>query len=125
MAVIEVSTAPRGTLLTLGGEFGMLEMGELNKALHSLGQLPPQIIVVDLAQLTMLASSGMGALVALRRSVAKAGGAVRLAAANRLVHEAMRRAALTKLFEFYDSVEQAFQTPIATPANDPSPSNPA
>ena len=111
MPNFDVSIRPEGTLLALTGEFGMVDIGVLNTALSELAARPPQLVVIEMSKVTMLASCGIGALVAFRRAAIIGGGSVRLAGVNRLVAEAMRRAALQKLFEFHDSVDAAFGAP--------------
>jgi anti-anti-sigma factor len=112
MAICEVSTMPQGVVVKLTGDIGMVEIGPFNAKLAELAPVAGPLVVFDLTRLTMLASSGMGALVAFRRAVAKGGGVVRLAAVNRLVQEAMKRAALHKLFEMHGTVAEALEAPL-------------
>lgn len=120
MPICDVSKTPEGTVITLHSDIGMMEIGEFNETLSNLASTAGPLFVFDLTRLTMIASSGMGALVAFRRAVGKSGGVVRLAAVNRLVQEAMKRAVLHKLFEFHDTLPQALATPLPSVGASPA-----
>jgi anti-anti-sigma regulatory factor len=62
-------------------------------------------MVLELSGVSMIASAGMGAMIALRRDAARFGGKVRLAAPQ--VREALRRALFDRIFEFHDTIDQA------------------
>jgi anti-anti-sigma factor len=98
---------PQGMVVSAAGDVGMIELDELNKHLQSIIQQHPPLVVLDLAGITMLASAAMGALVAFRRDMGKAGSKVRLAALKPQVREAFRRAFLDKLFDIRDTVDAA------------------
>ena len=65
------------------------------------------MIVLELSGVPMIASAGMGAMIALRRDAARFGCKVRLAAIRPQVREALRRALFERIFEFHDTVDQA------------------
>ncbi len=57
-------------------------------------------LVINLADVTMIDSSGMGALVRCAAALSKLGGRMKLAAANDTVMQALKFTRLEKLFAF-------------------------
>jgi len=110
----EISATPRGTVVTVHGDIGMLETGSFDRELKTVIAARPGLVAMDLSNVGMLGSSAMGMLVAFRREISKGGGKVRLAAVHPLVLEALKRALFHRLFEFYDTVDSALAAPVAT-----------
>ena len=105
--LISVSRSNSSLLVHLNGTLGMAEVATLDAQLARVADEKPPFVVVDLSGVEMIASAGMGSLIAFRREVAKAGGAVVLAGATPQVGESLRRAFLNKLFKMCATVPEA------------------
>ena len=68
--------------------------------------LKPKLVVLDLAKLNFISSVGMGLLVRIQNQLKESGGRLVLAAPRPLIREALRRAALQRIFEIRDSVDE-------------------
>jgi anti-sigma B factor antagonist len=64
-------------------------------------------IVVNLANVTMVDSSGIGTMIRCHSAVSAAGGKLRVVAANNTVRQAFKVTRLDKVFEFHDTEEAA------------------
>ena len=94
--------------MSLAGDVGMSELAVLTEHCRKALERSPKLIVLDLSGVTMIASAGMGAMVALRRDAGKLGCQVRLAAIRPQVKEALKRALFDRIFQMFDTVDQAF-----------------
>jgi anti-anti-sigma factor len=77
------------------------------QALEALAAAGGRRIVVDLAGVTFLDSSGLGALVAGLKAARARGAELRLAAPGPQVRELLRLTALERVFPIFESVEAA------------------
>lgn len=77
------------------------------QALEALAAGGARRIVVDLAGVTFLDSSGLGALVAGLKAARARGAELRLAAPGAQVRELLRLTALERVFPIFESVEAA------------------
>src|SRR5258706_10797669 len=66
-----------------------------------------KIIVVNLANVTMVDSSGIGTMIRAHSAVSAGGGKLRIVAANTTVRQAFRITRLDKVFEFHETEETA------------------
>jgi anti-anti-sigma factor len=100
---------PRGVVVRLEGaaRFDTVDRLQFNLLRLVVRRVP--LTVLDLSGLTLLSSLAMGALVSLRRDLARWGGRVRIAGASRSVYESLEAAGLTLLFEFFGTVEEALE----------------
>jgi anti-sigma B factor antagonist len=64
-------------------------------------------IVVNLANVTMVDSSGIGTIIRCHSAVAKHGGKMKIVGANQSVREAFKITRLDKVFEFHDTEQSA------------------
>ncbi|MCU1306303.1 MAG: anti-sigma-factor antagonist [Acidobacteriaceae bacterium] len=60
-------------------------------------------IVVNLARVTMIDSSGIGTMIRCHSAVSAAGGKLKIVGANHTVREAFRVTRLDKVFEFHEN----------------------
>ena len=67
-------------------------------------------IVVNLARVTMVDSSGIGTMIRCHSAVSTAGGKLKIVGANHTVREAFRVTRLDKVFEFHESEASALGT---------------
>ncbi|HVA37640.1 MAG TPA: STAS domain-containing protein [Candidatus Dormibacteraeota bacterium] len=63
--------------------------------------------IVDLLQVELLDSTGLGALIAALRSVREVGGTVRLVATNPQILKILHLTALDKVFSIHSSIDEA------------------
>ena len=108
--LFSVTRSDPALIVRLNGAMGMLELEALDAQLAQIADEKPQLVVVDLSAVEMIASSGMGSLIGFRREVSQSGGAVVLAAATPPVGESLRRAFLHKLFKICATVPEALAT---------------
>ncbi|HIC92869.1 MAG TPA: anti-sigma factor antagonist [Anaerolineae bacterium] len=64
-------------------------------------------VVLDLGRVNFVDSSGLGAIVALGRSLSRGGGELRLASVTPHVRTVFELTRLHRAFEIYDTVEEA------------------
>ena len=118
--LIAVTRHESALVVRLLGTLAMQEVAPLDRELARIADEKPQWVVVDLSGVELIASCGMGSLIAFRRDVAKAGGTVLLAGATPQVAESLRRAFLHKLFKICAAVPEALAaagsrgTPLAS-----------
>ena len=105
--LLSVTRPDSAVVVHLRGTLGMAEVAPLDAGLARIADEKPTRVVVDLSGVEMIASAGMGSLIAFRREVHAAGGTVTLAAATPQVGESLRRAFLNKLFKMCATVPEA------------------
>jgi anti-anti-sigma factor len=105
--MIEMVELPLGVVTRLQGEGTFREADTLQPFLMRLTAKRPAVVVFDLAELVLITSLVLGALVGFRRAAARFGGIVKIAAPQPLVLDAIRTARLDQLFEITDSVDAA------------------
>jgi len=105
---IDAEQTPNGFLVRLDGDADGEQVDELDRQLRLISNVKPKLLVLDLSRLNFISSAGMGLLVRIHQTLkADGSGKLVLAAPRPLVREALRRAALQKVFEIVDSVDQA------------------
>jgi anti-anti-sigma factor len=102
---VTILDVTQGVLVRLEGAADCNSVARLQLALVRLIACREPLAVLDLSGLTFLSSLAMGALVSLRRDLARWGGRVRIARATPQVYESLEAARLTMLFEFTDTIE--------------------
>ncbi|HEX4796744.1 MAG TPA: STAS domain-containing protein [Humisphaera sp.] len=107
MQPLQVEIEKRGTALIvrLLGEMS-LQMEDVDVAFRQVAAQRPALVVVDLEKLQYISSLGIGLLLALRKDMGP-GGIMRIAGAQGMAIDALRRARLMDLFEFCENVDDA------------------
>jgi len=93
--------------------YGRIVMGEETAFLrHQVKDLlnKSRQIVVNLADVHYIDSSGLGTLVGLHSSARSVGGEIKLASLTRRVQDVVQITKLGSIFEFYDTAEKAAST---------------
>ncbi|MDQ3152186.1 MAG: STAS domain-containing protein [Actinomycetota bacterium] len=104
---VSVEDHPEGAVVTVTGEVDLHTSSTLRAALdRALGGTAP-VVVVDLSAVTFLSSSGLSALVELRRGAESRARAVRLVGDGRPVRRPLQAAGLVDLFTWYPDVAAA------------------
>jgi anti-anti-sigma factor len=91
-------------VVTLRGELDVLDAARVAAALAALAA-PGRKIIIDLAALQFIDSSGLAALVRVRKGARRAGGDVLLAAPQPQVLQVLAVTRLTDVFSVHPSVE--------------------
>ena len=96
------------TVLTLTGDI-ILDDGDLalRRRVHDLLDEGRRNIVLNLAGVTYIDSSGIGELVSCYTTIKNRGGAMRLARLNSKLYSLLQLTALVTVFDIYDSKEDA------------------
>jgi anti-sigma B factor antagonist len=92
------------------GEIDMLTAPAMRRALEDLiGELP-RVVVVRLAGVSFMGSSGLGALVAVQDAAICAGVPLRLACPSKVARRALEVIGLTRLFDVHEHLRTALVT---------------
>jgi anti-sigma B factor antagonist len=109
-----------GTVVRVEGDASVVSVDRLQTALSAVADRRPEMVVLDLADLSYLSGLAMGTLVDFRRRIVRAEGRVRLAAVPPRVLCALHAVGLTKLFGIYETTDEA----LGRPASDSDPLGP-
>ena len=93
-----------------GGEIDASTIHEFDGAEHEAEGLSPRV-VIDLAQVTFVDSSGLGALIVARKTAREHGGSIALVAPPPMVRRLLGSTQLQDAFAIYDSVAEAINAP--------------
>jgi anti-sigma B factor antagonist len=104
---MDVTTRGRFAVLCLSGDIDINSAPRLREQLGALRAAGQQAVVVDLADVTFLDSSALGALVAAHRDLTGLQGELRLAAPRPNVGKVFAITRLAEVIPLYDSVEAA------------------
>jgi len=98
-------------ILTLSGNLmGGEETNELREKIYNLINNNNIKVIIDLNKAKWVNSSGLGALLACHTSLVNKNGQLKLACATDKVQSLMMITQLIKIFENYDSVEEAISS---------------
>ena len=104
---VSLTDLAHGVVVRLEGSASFNHLDRLQLALVRLVARRTPLVVLDLSELTFIASLAMGILVTFRRDLERWGGRVRIAGARPEIYEALQAAGLTEVFEFCTTVEEA------------------
>lgn len=93
-----------------GNVMGGPEAQELNDLLHKLIDEKKLHVVIDLAEVKFMNSSGLGMLISSYTTMKNGGGNLKLANATEKIHSLLMITKLVTIFENYDSVEEAVKS---------------
>ena len=110
---IQQADEPRGLTVRIAGHVDMRAAEALGDRLMPICAKRPPLVVLDLSGVTFIGSMGLGALVTFRKAVIRCAGSLRLAAVPPPIWDIIVHARLEKMFEKYDTVEDALATPAA------------
>lgn len=98
-------------LLVVYGELDVMTTPTLHEALELVIAQDPPLVLVDLANVTFLDSTALGALVVAQRHLEERGGELRLAAVPSVVAKIFDTAGLTERFRVYEDADAAIAPP--------------
>ena len=93
-----------------GNVMGGPDAVSLNEKLHELIDAGKTNVVVDLAKVKFMNSSGLGMLIGGLTTIRKAGGDLRLANATDKIQSLLMVTKLIKVFKNFDSVDKAVES---------------
>src|SRR5258707_14856839 len=98
-------------IITLEGNFlCQPDNGMLKGRVHELMDTGMKCIIIDLGEVTCINSDGLGVLISILSTLRKAGVELRLANATDLVDNLLVLTQLVKIFNKFDSVDQALKS---------------
>jgi len=106
-ASTEVSRRGDVAILTLHGRITESETRPVEKQLLDLCEEGVVKLVMDVSDVPLISSAGLGALMVAYKEGKTRGGFVRLVGAQPLVRQILETTKLTKLFGLYDSIDEA------------------
>lgn len=107
MLTIEERELPEGLVLALSGTVDMYGSPDLKIRLDARTGGGLRRLVVDLAAVDFIDSSGLAALVSAQRRMRRSGGRLQLAALTPRVHDVLSLMQLLPIFEIHGTVQDA------------------
>jgi len=110
MAVtVQVRKVPEksAAVVEVGGQVHLLEAKELENRLEDIMRKGEQKIILDMSEVTFIASDGLGVLIRLRGDAKARGGFLKIVHPQHQVLGIFRTTRLTKLFDIYSSTKEA------------------
>lgn len=104
---IEITKSGQATVLTPKGDFDMAAADDMKRRLTELIDRGQSRLVMDLAQVPYIDSSGLGALVAAMKHARSAGGDIKLCALTPDVRAIFDMTRLIKVMEVHGSRQEA------------------
>lgn len=101
-------------VLSIRGKIGAVEGDAFEKMVDSLVHEKPDLVVLDVADLTYMGSRALGDMVRLQKAVKSGGGRVRLAAPREEIARLLELGRLDHLFPTFGSVQDALAYAGAT-----------
>ncbi|WP_194891323.1 STAS domain-containing protein [Catenulispora pinisilvae] len=99
------------TSLTVVGDLDWCTAPLLRWHLRQLASAPPTLIVLDLARLSFIDSTGVGLLIVAYKQAGAADSPLRLAALSIRTRAVLEQMGVLRLFDVFDTVEQALISP--------------
>lgn len=93
-----------------GNIMGGPEAGELNELLHKLIDEDKKNVIIDLADVKFMNSSGLGMLISAYTTMKNGGGNLKLANATEKINSLLLITKLVTIFENFDSVDEAVKS---------------
>ena len=98
------------TLLRLSGDMTKNNMGPFNKVIKELQNEKTNKVILDLENITMIDSSGFGAICFLYKRYNSPGGNVRIASLKEPLAKLFKMVKFDKIFEIYPSAKEALKS---------------
>ncbi len=93
-----------------GSMLGGPEASELNNALHKLIDAKKKNIVVDLGDVSVMNSSGLGMLIGAVTTMRNAGGNLKIATATEKIAQVFKMTKVNNVIELHDTVKSAVES---------------
>lgn len=105
----ELVEEDRGFVLKIAGQFTFDEIEEFDKQTRHVAARKPLLMVLDLSELTMITSAGIGALMKLHRTLSATTCTIRMAALRPEIARVMELTRLTAVFQISPTVADALK----------------
>jgi len=112
---VQTIRTPKRVIVRVTGDAGLTNIARLEAELSSVVSERPAVVIVDLTDLTFIASRGMGALMSFHRRMQLQKSVVRVASPQSRVRDALEIARLHTVLEMYDSLEAALKGKAQAP----------
>jgi len=103
----QVDEQAGGTVLKLNGQFTLAELAAFESKIAQLTAHRPVRLIIDMSDLHLLSSAGIGALVKLQRRATELKCDLRLAAMQRNIEDVIRAARLDSVFTISATLSDA------------------
>lgn len=106
---LQIESLPQGEygIAAVSGEIDLATVDELRDALHRLIEAGTRHLVLDLAQVSFIDSTGLGVLVGARSKVESLNGSFSIAGATPRTFKLFRITGLTSVFTFFERRQDA------------------
>ncbi len=98
---------PKGVILKLAGEFSNAGMDEFSRQTKRLSAQKPPLVVLDLSELNIITSAGIGALLRLQKTMSSLKCTIRLAALTPEIAQVLTLSRLTDVLNVTPTVAEA------------------
>ena len=105
-----VEQAEKFTVLKLNGKLERASTGALKNKVSELLKGDHTRLILDMAEVRSVDSSGLGSLVAILRTVTRHGGDIKIVNLQESVRAVFRLVRLENVFEIFNSIEAAVET---------------
>lgn len=95
------------TIMSISGRFDAIGTREFKKIISQLTETKNTRIILDMAQVNFVDSSGMGALIGALRGIVKEGGILRIAGLTPEVHTIFELTRLHRIFDIHETTQAA------------------
>lgn len=109
MQIKETTERDTARLVFRGDLLGEEDGVAVRRKIHDLAAANVKHVVIDLGDVQHINSAGLGSLVAALTTMRKSGGDIRLARVGRHVQNIFVITRLVRIFETYDTVEEALK----------------
>lgn len=105
--LVDITRTGPTAVVRLTGSAGMSEASRLNDELARLMEQSAETIVLDLAGMDFICSTGLGTLISTYKAMRARGGAFRLASPQPFVLRLLETTRLDRLFDIFPTREEA------------------
>src|SRR5437764_359184 len=95
------------TILAPSGRLDVAGAPTLKEAIGEVGKDGPPRVVIDMAGVTFVDSTGLGSVISALKQIRSSQGQLRLAAPNQQVRVVLELTTLDRVFPYYATVEEA------------------
>src|SRR5207302_1874342 len=106
---VQVTHQPGLAIAKIDGE-ARFELEPLEIELEKLSAKHPPLVILDLSDLTVISSLGIGIVVSLRNALREHGGRLLVCGVKPQVLDAFKGAKLASIFEIHDTLESALRS---------------
>ena len=107
---LNVTKREGAAVMTVSGSVSMAEADRIREKLEELADEKVPVIVLELSRMDFICSVGLGAIIVGHLKCRHHSGRIKLVSPIPSVRELLETTRLTKLFDIYDSVEEALSS---------------